>query len=262
MAYNIRSRETDRARSAVPALPLPRPAYYDFWLECRSKVVASIVHKDEDVIVAGSGHASLYINHDGWLFRYRILHNGRRQIVDFILPGEMFGLQACLFDRSLYSVVALTDASLSAIPFGVIDEVFDRNRKVSRDLFWSAVCEAAILGEHLIDTGRRSAYERIGHFMLELFVRLQRTDRTDGLSFEMPLTQELIGDSLGLTAVHVNRTLRALREKKMIALNDRRVSLLNFDALCRVCDFQKSYLGEQAFCRSSLASSKRFERQL
>jgi CRP-like cAMP-binding protein len=212
-------------------------------------VVPATVHKNEDVIIGGSGHPSLYINHNGWLFRYRILHNGRRQIVDFILPGEMFGLQACLFERSLYSVAALTDASLSAIPFAVIDEVFDRNRKLSRVLFWSAVCEAAILGEHLIDTGRRSAYERIGHFLLELFVRLQRTDRTDGLSFAMPLTQELIGDSLGLTTVHVNRTLRALREKKLIALNDRRVSLLNFDALCQVCDFQKSYLGEQAFCR-------------
>jgi CRP-like cAMP-binding protein len=250
MTHNARTPEAEnRARSSVPALRLLRLGHYDFWLECRSKVVSATIRKNEDLIIAGSGHATLYINHNGWLFRYRILHNGRRQIVDFILPGEMFGLQACLFERSLYSVVALTDSSLSAIPFSVIDEVFDHNRKLSRVLFWSTVCEAAILGEHLIDTGRRSAYERIGHFLLELFVRLQRTDRTDGLSFEMPLTQELIGDSLGLTTVHVNRTLRALREKKMIALNDRRVSLLNFDALCRVCDFQKSYLGEQAFCR-------------
>jgi len=113
------------------------------------------------------------LNHDkGWLLRYKILRTGARQIIDFILPGKIFGLQACLFKNSLYFVATITESSLSEIPFEMIDDVFERSPRLARALFWTAAREAAIVGEHLIDAARRSAYERISHFMLELFVRL------------------------------------------------------------------------------------------
>jgi CRP-like cAMP-binding protein len=202
------------------------------------------VCKNRDVVVAGRHYAMVFVNHDGWLFRYKILHNGDRQIVDFILPGQIFGLQACLFEAALYSTATLTDASVSSVPLDLIDRVFDRNPALAKALLWSAVCEAAIMGEHLIDTARRSAYERVAHLLLELFVRLKAAGRTDGMSFHMPLTQELIGDALGLTNVHVNRTLRSLRQDGLIAMHDRRVTIRDFDALSLLCDFDKSYLGE------------------
>ena len=185
-----------------------------------------------------------YLNHDGWLFRYKILHNGDRQIVDFILPGQIFGLQACFFKASLYSIATVTAASVSSIPLEVIDDVFDQNPQLAKALFWSAVCEAAIVGEHLVDAARRSAYERVSHLLLELFVRLKSTGQTDGQSFSMPLTQELIGDALGLTPVHVNRTLRALREDRLIKISNKCVVIFDFDALSSLCDFDHSYLGE------------------
>ena len=102
------------------------------------------------------------------------------------------------------------------------------------------------MGEHLIDTARRSAYERVSHLLLELFVRLKSTGQTDGQSFAMPLTQELIGDAAGLIAVHVNRTLRALREDRLIEINNRCVTIVDFDALPLICDFDRSYLVETA----------------
>jgi CRP-like cAMP-binding protein len=166
------------------------------------------VRKGKDVLIAGKHYESAYVNHDGWLFRYKILHNGSRQIVDFILPGQIFGLQACLFRRSLYSVATITEASLSSIPLCMIDDALERNPKLSKAMFWSAICEAAILGEHVTNAARRSAYERISHLILELFVRLNAVGLTEGMTSLMPLTQELIGDALGLTTVHVNRTLR------------------------------------------------------
>ncbi len=210
------------------------------------KGVLRRIHKDRDIVVAGRHSAVFYLNHDGWLFRYKILHNGNRQIVDFILPGQIFGLQACFFKASLYSIAAVTSASVSAFPLEVIDDVFDKNSQLAKALFWSAVCEAAIVSEHLIDTARRSAYERVSHLLLELFVRLKSTGQTDGQSFAMPLTQELIGDAVGLTAVHVNRTLRALREDRLIEINNRCVTIVDFDALSLLCDFDRSYLGETA----------------
>ncbi len=204
------------------------------------------IQKNKDIVVAGRHCKVFYHNHDGWLFRYKILHNGNRQIIDFILPGQIFGLQACFFKASLYSIAAVTAASVSALPLEVIDGVFDQNPKFAKVLFRFAVCEAAIVGEHLIDTARRSAYERVSHLLLELFVRLKSAGQTEEQSFTMPLTQELIGDAVGLTTVHVNRTLRALREDRLIEINNRCVTILDFDALSLLCDFDRSYLGETA----------------
>ena len=204
------------------------------------------IRKNKDIVVAGKHYETLFVNHDGWLLRYKILHNGDRQILDFILPGQIFGLQACLFKTSLYSVATITEASLSSIPLDAIDHVFERTPTLAKALFWSALCESAIVAEHLIDTGRRSAYERVSHLLLELFVRLKLTGLTDNMSFDMPLTQELIGGALGLTTVHVNRTFRSLREDKLIAIDGKCVTILDFDALSLLSDFDNSYLGETA----------------
>ncbi len=202
--------------------------------------------KNRDVIVAGRPYGGIYLNHDGWLFRYKILHDGSRQIIDFILPGQVFGLQSCLFQRALYSVATITDCSLSLIPFAASDELFEREPAFARQLFSAAVWEAAVLAEHLTNAARRSAYQRVSHFLLELFVRLEAAGHAEGTRFFMPLTQELIGDALGLTTVHVNRTFRALREDKLIAMGEKSITILDFEALARISDFENSYLGENA----------------
>lgn len=249
MSRNI-SRKSEDSHAEHPAARLssccaPKAMSRNFVSEGILKGEIRQIHKNKDVVVAGRHYGAFYLNHDGWLFRYKILHNGDRQIVDFILPGQLFGLQACFFRASLYSIAAVTPASVSALPFDVIDDVFDKNPQLAKALFWSAVCEAAIVGEHLIDTARRSAYERVSHLLLELFVRLKSTGQTDGQSFTMPLTQELMGDALGLTAVHVNRTLRALREDRLVEIRNKCVTILDFD-LSLLCDFDRSYLGETA----------------
>jgi CRP-like cAMP-binding protein len=204
------------------------------------------VAKGTDVLVAGNRYDSWYVNHNGWLMRYKVLHSGSRQILDFILPGETFGLQACVFKSSLYSVVTITPASLTAVPLEMIDTMLDQGLHLSKALLWSAICESARLGEHVIDSSRRSAYERLSHFFLELFVRLKNVGLTVGMSFESPLTQELIADALGLTAIHVNRTLRCLRQDKLVAMDGKKVTILDFEALSLLSDFENSYLGEDA----------------
>ena len=232
-----------RPRSSMTRQPfLTRLSCTDLIFEGGHSSKPSRVRKNTDIIIAGNRHKSIYANHDGWLFRYKILRSGCRQIVDFILPGEIFGLQACLFRSSLYSVATITDASLTAIPATTIDDVFARSPQLSKALFWSAVCEAAILGEHLTDAGRRTAYERISHLMLELFVRLSSAGLARDMSFRMPLTQELIGDALGLTTIHVNRTLRSLREDGLIAIHGKSVTIRDFDTLSLLCDFEHCYL--------------------
>lgn len=171
-----------------PASPLSQALTHDvFNFDHDLKARLKTFRKNRDVIVAGKHYETLFVNHDGWLFRYKILHNGDRQITDFILPNQIFGLQACVFKTALYSVATITDVSLSSIPFDAVDNIFDRIPALASALFWSALCDSAILAEHLIDTSRRSAYEQVSHLVLELFVRLNASGLTDGMSFDMPL---------------------------------------------------------------------------
>lgn len=256
------SEKSNRFACAAPLIPLTSPitqnlTFDDLNFEYDLHAGIKTFRKNRDVIIAGKHYKTVFVNHDGWLFRYKILHNGDCQITDFILPNQIFGLQACMFKTALYSVATITDVSLSPIPLDAIDNLFERIPALAKALFWSALCDSAVLAEHLIDTSRRSAYERVSHLILELFVRLKAAGLTDDMSFNMPLTQELIGSALGLTTVHVNRTLRSLREDKLVLMDGKRVTILDFDALSLVSDFDNSYLGETArTLRIKIASPK------
>jgi CRP-like cAMP-binding protein len=235
-----------RSHTPSPSRLTPKLTAEDLNFEPDLGIQSIKLPKNRDVVVAGRNYSKLFVDHEGWLLRYKILHNGDRQIVDFVLPGQIFGLQACLFNTSLYSTTTITEVSLSSIPLHAIDYVIEKTPKLAKAVFWSALYDSAILGEHLIDTARRSAYERVSHLLLELFIRTKVAEPSEGMSFNMPLTQELIGSALGLTTVHVNRTLRSLREDKLIAISGKLLTILDFDALCQVSDFDCSYLGEPA----------------
>src|SRR5438477_1523038 len=120
--------------------------------------------KHEDVLLAGQPSRSIYVNQDGWFARHKLLHDGSRQIVDFVLPGEMFGLQACVFKSSLYTVTAITPGSGTLIECDKLEELLNGDASFTHALLWSALLEAARMGEHVTNAGRRSAYERLAHF--------------------------------------------------------------------------------------------------
>ena len=162
----------DAAAAGAPISPFSnRLTHEDVIAEAGPTVRLISARKNKDILVVGKYYGVVYVNHNGWLLRYKVLHSGSRQIIDFVLPGQIFGLQACLFKNALYSVATITESSLSEIPFEMIDDVFERSPRLARALFRSAVSETAIVGEHLIDAARRSAYERVSHLLLELFVR-------------------------------------------------------------------------------------------
>ena len=138
----------------------------------------------------------------------------------------------------------LTDALLPRFPSGLSLRLFDRQPRLAAAIFWSLACEAAMYAEHLIDVGRRSALERIAHFLLELLTRLQVIGLADERSFRMPLTQELIGDALGLSVPHVNRTLRQLRDDELVSIQEHIVIIKDVEALSALADFEPSYLDQ------------------
>jgi len=196
-----------------------------------------------DIITAGYNYQGIFVLNRGTAIRYKILRDGRRQVLGVILPGDFIGFPGGLFEKALYSVSSLTDAVVCAIPFDTVFELFRRFPKLAAAIFWLTNREAALFAERLVGIGRQSAYERLAHLLLELLVRLQAAGLADARSYDMPLTQELMADALGLSVPHVNRTLRRLRDEGLISIDGQRLTFSDVDLLSRRVDFDGAYLG-------------------
>lgn len=120
--------------------------------------------------------------------------------------------------------------------------LFHTHPQLAAKLFWSFSCEAAVYAEHLIAVGRRTALERVAHFLLELLTRLQAVGLADERSFRLPLTQELIADALGLSIPYVNQVLRQLRDDGLVCIKDKLIVINDVEALSVLVDFERTYL--------------------
>lgn len=164
---------------------------------------------------------------DGWAARVRQLADGRRQIMGFILPGDLVG--HCGFDRAvaMTTLVGFTALSVCPLPDAALSPTLERAYAVSR-----AIDEANLMAQ-ITRLGRLSAYERILDFLLEVFERLSLAGLVTDNSFVMPLTQETLGDTLGLTSVHVNRMLQQARRAGELNIHRGRVHLVRPDVTAR-----------------------------
>ncbi len=190
-----------------------------------------------DIISAGHRYRCVFVLNQGMAIRYKVLHDGRRQVLGLLLPGDLIGFPGALFDTALYSVASLGPSVACPIPFTTMFELFRGYPKLASALFWLVGHEAALFAEHLVGLGRQSAYERVAHLILELLLRLQIIGLADAQSYALPLTQELMADMLGLSVPHVNRTLRRLREDGLISLDGNRVTCHDVATLSRLADF-------------------------
>jgi CRP-like cAMP-binding protein len=196
------------------------------------------VHDGSDIITAGNHYRCFFILNRGMAIRYKVLHDGRRQILGLVLPGDLIGFPGCLYDNSLYSIASLGEVIVCPVAHSAIFALFRRQPRLAAALFWIVGHEAALFAEHLVGVGRQSAYERIAHLLLELLTRLQSAGLADEHSYSLPMTQELMADALGLSVPHVNRVLRRLREDGLIAIEGTHLTCLDIAALSRVADFK------------------------
>ena len=205
------------------------------------------VARNREIISAGGKYDSIFVLLDGTAIRYRVLHDGRRQVLNIVLPGDIIGFPACFFEAALYTITTLSNALVAAVSFAHLFALFQHHPRLAAIVFCSFSCEAAMYAEHLIDVGRRSALERVAHFLLELLIRLQAIGLADERSYRMPLTQELMGDVLGLSLPHVNRTLRRLRADNLVHIEGQHVEIKDIGALAALSDFETGYLSRFRF---------------
>ena len=198
-----------------------------------------VVRRHREIISKGRRYDTLFVLIEGFAVRCRVVSSGGRQILNVALPGDFIGFPGCFFESALYSVTAITDTVVSTISYARLVALFETHPRLATKVFWSFSSEASMHAEHLIDLGRRSALERVAHFLLELHARLQLIGLADDRSYPMPLTQELVGDTLGLSVPHVNRTFRRLREDDLLVIEDQQVVIKDLEALSSLAGFER-----------------------
>jgi CRP-like cAMP-binding protein len=179
---------------------------------------------------------------DGWACRYKTLPDGRRQIVAFFVPGDFCDLNVYILKEMDHNVGAVTRLAVANISRDDMDALTTDYPRITQALWWEELVNTAIQREWTLNIGQRTAYERIGHLLVELFLRLKSVRLTQGDSCDFPLTQTDIADATGLTAVHVNRTLQELRRDGLIELERRRLRIPQLQRLMDASMFNPNYL--------------------
>jgi len=198
-----------------------------------------------ELIHEGQKNQSAFILAEGWACSYKMLPDGERQIVDFHIPGDFLGLRSILFRTSDHSIEAVTCIEASEVLASDILDGFAQAPRLATAVLWAASRDEAMVVEHLVNLGRRSAEERMGHFLLELGTRLKLVGVGDRTGFDCPLTQYHLADALGLSAVHVNRVLRHLREEGLVTFQKGRVIFDDFIGLTELAGFDPDYLDQE-----------------
>jgi CRP-like cAMP-binding protein len=195
-----------------------------------------------EMIHEGQKEPSVFILAKGWACSYKLRPDGERQIVDFQIPGDFLGLRSALLRTTDHSVEAITHIEASEVLASDIFDAFGRAPRLATAVLWAASRDEAVVVEHLVNIGRRTAEERTAHFLLELGARMELVGMGDRTGFDCPLTQYHLADALGLSAVHVNRVLRILRDDGLLTFQKGRVSFDEFTRLQALAGFDTSYL--------------------
>jgi CRP-like cAMP-binding protein len=188
----------------------------------------------DEIIRIGDEAPEIYTLYSGWAFRYKMLADGRRQILSFLLPGDLLGLQAAMFDAALYGIEALSDVQLCVLPRKKVWALFGQMPGLAFDVAWLGSRSESFVDENLTSVGRRTAAERVAALVVTLYKRAKVLAMVKDETFAFPLTQQHIADALGLSLVHTNKTLAKLKRMGMFKQQNGTMTLTNPRVLERV----------------------------
>ena len=196
----------------------------------------------EDLIHEGESAAHVSLLSTGFAFGCRMLPDGRRQIVSYLIPGDLCDPRLLLLPVAGHTVSTLTTANVVLFARDTLLALIERHPRLGQALCWLALEEELIAREWLVNVGQRTALERLAHLLCEIFTRMQAVGLTDGRRCELPLTQVELADTLALSTVHLNRTLQELRRQGLVSLSSGMLEIHDFGALQSVAMFTPDYL--------------------
>jgi CRP-like cAMP-binding protein len=193
------------------------------------------------IIREGDRPERVHLVLDGWAARYKLLPDGGRQITAYLIPGDFCDLHVTILGEMDHSIATLGPATVAFVPRGAMEKLAERPN-IARAFWWATLVDEAVLRAWIVNIGRRDAAEAIGHLICELYLRMRNVGLAADHAFEMPLTQEEIADTLGLTPVHVNRVLQRMRAQGLITLKRGALEILDHQKLAKTSGFNPNYL--------------------
>lgn len=200
------------------------------------------VARRHDIISEGDVPETVHIILNGWAARYNILRDGTRRITAFLIPGDFCDIHTTALAAMDHSIMAITDCEVAHVASEKIDEITRSFPGLTRALWRSTLIDEAILRQWLVHAGRRDAAQTIAHLLSELHARMQLVGQVQDGRLSLPLTQDEIGDATGISAVHVNRTVRSLREQGLLTVSKSELHVPDVAALRQMCGFNANYL--------------------
>ena len=199
--------------------------------ELRLKAGATLLHE-------GEATDYLYTLLSGWMFRYKSLPDGRRQILKYVLPGDFVGLQASVFHEAQHTIEALSDTVLCVFPRKKLWSLYSGQPGLGYDVTWLAAREEKMLDDNLLSIGRRTALERMAYLIMHLYRRARELKLVTDLAFLTPINQQHLADTLGLSLVHTNKTVRKLHDRGVIVWRDRVLTVKNEQGLAAIANYE------------------------
>src|SRR5689334_17777571 len=195
-----------------------------------------------DVVAEGDKPRHVHLVLDGWACRYKTLPDGKRQIVALFVPGDFCDVNVYILKHMDHSIGAITRLKVAMISPEDMNALTAERPRITQALWWQELVTAAVQREWTLNLGQRSAYERLAHLLVELYIRLAAVGRAQEGRCDFPLTQNDLADATGLTAVHVNRTLQELRRDELIELDRKQLQILDLERMIDVAMFNANYL--------------------
>jgi CRP-like cAMP-binding protein len=196
----------------------------------------------QDIVRDGDKPTHCCLVLDGWAYRYKLLSEGKRQILSFHVAGDMPDLLSLHVPTMDHTLATVKQATVAFIPHESLRALVASHPGLASLLWRDTLIDAAIFREWMVGMGRRSAYERIGHLFCEMYLKLQAVGLAGDYRCPMPITQNDLADALGLTSVHVNRVLQEMRGRALITLRSQTLVIEAWDELLRVSEFDARYL--------------------
>ena len=197
---------------------------------------------NENIVREGDRPKNCNLLLEGWVCRYKSTAEGKRQILSFQFPGDLYDTQSFILDEMDHSISTLSPCKVGLIPHETMAGITEDYPRIARALWKETLVDASVFREWTLNVGGRQSYARMAHLMCEIFVRLRVVGLARGQTIDWPITQIEFGDALGITAVHVNRTLQELRADGIITLKDGTLVIDDWERLQTAGQFDQRYL--------------------
>lgn len=201
-----------------------------------------IFRSGETIVAEGRKADAIVLVKSGFVSRCKTLKNGSRQIMAFLIPGDLCDIEVVVLQAMDHDILAMTETTCVLIPTREIEALTSELSTITKALWWNTMTDAAVLRNKIIDQGRRDARERLAHLLYEMLIRYRIVGEATDNSYPLPITQVELADAIGISSVHVNRTLQQLRSEGLIKFEQEMLTVLDVGSLKEAAQFEANYL--------------------